>query len=96
MIPNLWLMHFLGVDSGSGRWYLFHSGFGANFGEYLIAFGLFGLIRRHNCEVHRCWRLGRHATAAGHMVCRKHHPDDRLTAQQVAEQNAAALKTGGP
>lgn len=78
-----WLLHFLGVDSGSGPAYLFWSGFGANFGEFAIAGGLFTLIRKHNCEVHRCWRLGRHVTAAGQHVCRRHHPDGHLTAEGV-------------
>jgi hypothetical protein len=78
-----WLPHILGLDNGAGGWYLFWSGFGANFGELAIAGGLLAIVRRHNCEVHRCWRLGRHKTGAGHMVCRRHHPDGHLTAEQV-------------
>ena len=32
--------------------------------------------RRHNCHVHRCWRLQWHAHPGhGHPVCKKHHPD---------------------
>ena len=78
-----WLWFHAGLSGGNSPWYLFPSGWGANFGELAIAAGLFGMIRKHNCEVHRCWRLGRHRTAAGHMVCRRHHPDDHLTVQQV-------------
>ena len=85
-----WLAHVLGMDNGSGGWYLFYSGFGANFGELAIVAALLAVIRKHNCEVHRCWRLGRHKTAAGHMACRKHHPDDRLTADAVAAAHQSA------
>jgi hypothetical protein len=51
--------------------------------------------RKHTCEVHGCWRLGKHGTAAGHNVCRKHHPDDHLTAETVKTQHEDALSTGG-
>ncbi len=90
-----WLVHILGLDNGSGRWYLFHSGAGANLGEYAIAVALAAMIRRHNCEVHRCWRLGRHATAAGHVVCRRHHPDGHLTAEAVAAANEEQTREKG-
>ncbi|MBA3843813.1 MAG: hypothetical protein H0X39_14575 [Actinobacteria bacterium] len=38
--------------------------------------------RRHNCHVHRCWRLQWHPHPDhGHPVCKKHHPDGhRVTA----------------
>jgi hypothetical protein len=86
-----WLAHIFGLDNLSGRWYGFWSGVGSDIGEIAIVGGLFAIVRRHNCEVRRCWRVGRHTTAAGHAVCRKHHPDDHLTAEQVSEQHAAAL-----
>jgi hypothetical protein len=32
--------------------------------------------RKHNCHVHRCWRLQWHQHPThGHPVCKKHHPD---------------------
>lgn len=76
-------MHVLGVDDLSGRWYGFWSGFGSDIGELAIVGALAGMVRQHNCEVHRCWRLGRHVTAAGQRVCRRHHPDGHLTAEGV-------------
>lgn len=79
----MWLAHVLGLDSGSGGWYLWWSGPGSDLGELAIAAALAGILRKHNCEVHGCWRLGRHRTPAGHMVCRRHHPDDHLIAQHV-------------
>jgi hypothetical protein len=34
--------------------------------------------RKHNCHVHRCWRLEWHPHPVhGHPVCKKHHPDSR-------------------
>jgi hypothetical protein len=77
----------LGIDDVSGPWYAFWSGFGSDLGELAIIGGLVGVYRRHNCEVHRCWRLGRHVTAAGHRVCRPHHPDGHLTAAHIREQH---------
>jgi hypothetical protein len=78
------LQHILGVDDAAGRWYLFWSGIGADVSELAIVGGLFSLYRKHACEVRGCWRLGRHRTAAAHFVCRRHHPEDHLTAEAVA------------
>lgn len=77
-----WLYVHLGIK-GSGPWYGFWSGFGSDLAELAIIGGLVTVYRRHNCEVHGCWRLGRHRTEAGHMVCRRHHPDGHLTAEAV-------------
>lgn len=33
------------------------------------------LVRRHNCHVHRCWRVSWHVGPDGHPVCKVHHPD---------------------
>lgn len=69
--------------------------YGASYGvlePYDWLSGVFGLsflgllyshLRKNNCEVHGCWRIGRHPTAAGHRVCRKHHPDGHLSAEGV-------------
>jgi hypothetical protein len=83
------LLHVLGVDDASGRWYLWWSGAGADLGLFAAPFVLW---RRHNCEVRRCPRLGRHVTAAGHRVCRRHHPDDHLTADVVAAAHEEASR----
>lgn len=85
-----WLLHVLGADDLSGRWYGWWSGAGSDLGELAIIGGLITVARRHNCEVHGCWRLGRHQTAANHHVCRVHHPDDHLTAGQVTASHEAA------
>jgi hypothetical protein len=80
-----WLLHVLGVDNVAGRWYAFWSGFGSDLGEAAIVGVVAGILRKHNCEVRGCWRLGRHLTSAGHHVCRRHHPDEQLTQQDVLD-----------
>ena len=67
-----WLVHVIGLDNGSGRWYLWWSGFGANFQEYALIGGIAILYRRHNCHEHGCWRVARH-TVDGTPWCNKHH-----------------------
>jgi hypothetical protein len=90
-----WLIHILGVDFtvpyGHWVWYNFWSGFESDATQIAIVGGLVAIVRKHNCEVHGCWRFGRHTTAAGHNVCRKHHPDDKLTADDVIAAHKAAL-----
>lgn len=84
-----WLYHLLGL-SGTGPVYAFLSGSGSDVGELAIIGGLITQARNANCEVHGCWRLGRHRTAAGHRVCRVHHPDDHLTAERVRAEHEEA------
>jgi hypothetical protein len=81
------LIHLLGLDDASGRWYLFYSGVGADLGIIGAAYGLY---RRHNCEIHHCPRLGRHVTAAGARLCRRHHPDGPLTVEQAHSAHVEA------
>lgn len=95
MIPLLhWIDHIIGADYGLPYghfgFYNVESGSGSDVGELAIVGGLIAMIRRHTCEVKGCWRLGRHKTAAGHAVCRHHHPDGHLTAERVAELHHAA------
>jgi hypothetical protein len=80
-----------GLVNPTGHAYMFWSAFGSDLGEVTIVGGLAALYRKHTCEVHRCWRLQRHATAAGHNVCRRHHPDGTLSAQDVVEAHRRAV-----
>lgn len=80
-----WLVHVLGIDDLTGHWYGFWSGVGSDVSEVAIIGGLAGMLRKHNCHVHRCWRLGRHPVAGtGYHVCRRHHPTGAPTAAEVA------------
>ena len=84
-----WFAHFFGFDAGQGNGahYLFWSGAGSDIAELAIIGGLWAMVRQRNCEVHRCWRLGRHAVeGTGLRVCRKHHPEGHLTAAGVRQR----------
>lgn len=75
------LLHILGVDDVSGRWYAFWSGFG---GDLALMATPFTLLRRHNCHVRRCLRIGRHPVAGTTwVVCRRHHPDPAVTREDI-------------
>lgn len=55
------------------------------------------LYRKHTCHVDRCWRLTWRHTAAGDIVCRKHHPVPPKTHEQViADHNDALAGVSGP
>jgi hypothetical protein len=67
---------FLGTTNGGGRWYLWWSGM---FGNLTIFAALIVFYRKHNCHIHRCPRVGRHAAVDAngleYVVCKHHHPD---------------------
>jgi hypothetical protein len=72
--------------SGSG--YQFWSGIGSDIGEVVIIGGLYGLLRKHNCHAKGCWRIGRHPVdGTNYIVCRRHHPDDKPTAEQIVREH---------
>lgn len=77
----MWLLHILGVDDVSGRPYAFWSGFA---GDLSILATPLVLWRRHNCHARWCPRIGRHPVAGTTWtVCRRHHPDDHPSAQDI-------------
>jgi len=67
-----WLLHVLGLDSGSGTAYLWWSGAGSDISEIALLGGLYGLARKHQCHQPRCWRIGRHVVD-GSPYCDHHH-----------------------
>jgi hypothetical protein len=77
--------------SGSGPYYAFWSGPGADIGELAIVSALVTMIRSRKCEIHGCWHLGRHTSAAGHMLCRNHHPEGPLTVESAHAAHRNAL-----
>lgn len=81
MLP-LGISHFLGFDGDS--WYSFWSGIGADLGQLAILGAAFGLYRKHNCHVHRCWRLGKAPIqGTSWVVCHRHHPEGKPTQAHV-------------
>ncbi len=74
------ILHWLGLDSGSGPAYLAWSGFGSDLGELTLVGGLLAVYRRHNCHTRWCWRVGHHDftdTTAGltYRLCARCHPE---------------------
>jgi hypothetical protein len=79
-----WLAHWLGLDDGSGRIYLFWSGPGSDLGELAIIGGLVSVARRHRCHVRGCWRIGRHPVdGTVFVVCARHHPQGAPSAADI-------------
>ena len=66
---------------------------GTAFVSWLILF-----LRKHNCHVHRCWRLAWHPHPVhGHPVCKPHHPHGRLvTATHLADSPPASSSGAVP
>jgi hypothetical protein len=87
-----WLAIHTGTDNESSGYYGFFSGFGSDISELVIIGGLYAFLRRHNCSVLHCWRLGRHVTAAGHYTCRKHSPEPAPTHAEVIAAHKAAKR----
>ena len=66
------LFHWLGLDDGAGRPYLFWSGIGSDLAYLGI---LWAVFRRLNCHEPRGPRLGRFPVEGTLLhACRRHHP----------------------
>jgi hypothetical protein len=86
------LGHVLGTDGD--EWYLFWSGIGADIGGLAFIGAAIGLYRKHRCHVHRCWRIGKQQVmGTSWIVCHRHHPEGRPTAQQIAQVHSRILET---
>ena len=65
-----------GTSNSSSRAYGFWSGFGSDLGELALIGGVWMGLRKLNCHVKGCWRIGHHSLeGTPYVVCRKHHPD---------------------
>lgn len=78
-----WLLVFFGVDNEAGRGYAFWSGIGSDIGEIALIGLLYQNVRKHNCHVKGCPRIGRHHIG-DYIVCRRHHPTDAPTPTDIA------------
>ena len=55
--------------------------------------GAYAIFRRHNCHAKRCWRVGRHKVpGTDYIVCRKHHPHESPSAEQILAEHDAAKR----
>lgn len=85
------LAHFFGLDSASGTAYLAWSGVLSDVTELAVVGALLGMLRKHNCSVHGCWRIGRHKVpGTDHTCCRRHTPSGAPTHQDVIRAHQAA------
>jgi hypothetical protein len=54
-------------------------------------------VRKHNCAVDHCWRVGRHKVpGTEHICCRRHAPGGAPTHEDVLEAHAAAKRARQP
>lgn len=75
----LWVLEVSGSLNSASKAYNFWSGLGSDIGELALAGAIAGLVRKHNCRQHRCWRFGHYvlkdeATGLEYLLCRRHHP----------------------
>jgi hypothetical protein len=55
--------------------------------------GGYAIARRHNCHVKGCWRIARSRVAGtDYIVCRRHHPHERPTAEKVLQAHEEAMR----
>ncbi len=55
--------------------------------------GAYAILRRHNCHVKGCWRIGRiPVRGTSYIVCRRHHPHQQPTAAHVLAAHEAAMQ----
>jgi hypothetical protein len=78
------LLHILGVDDVSGRWYAWWSGAGSDVSELAILGAVLGGYRKHNCHQPRCWRIGRHVVD-GTPWCNRHHQAARTDTESEGQ-----------
>lgn len=76
----LWGWHLLVHWTGSDYGFAYGQFQPYDFLSGVAGLSIFGLLianlRKHNCHVQRCLRIGRHPVeGTAHTVCRKHSPD---------------------
>ncbi len=84
-----WLWVHAGLSNGNSPWYLWPSGWGSIIIPPLLTAApiVWVLLRRHNCHVHGCWRVGRHPVeGTPFVVCRRHNPAGKVSAADVRER----------
>lgn len=85
------ILVWFGVTNASGTAYLAWSGILSDISEFAVFLAIMAWCRKHNCHVNRCWRFAIHPVkGTPHIVCRKHHPDNAPSAQQVLDESEAA------
>ncbi len=76
-----WLALHTGITHGGPDvYYNFWSGFGSDLGEATlisaVGLGVYTGVRKVNCHVKGCWRIGHHPLlGTPYILCRHHHPN---------------------
>ncbi len=82
-----WLFHALTFTWHNSSAYNFVSG---PLADITLFGGLYALYRHHNCHVKGCWRIARRAVdGTTYVVCHRHHPGEKPTAEQVHAEHLA-------
>jgi hypothetical protein len=85
----LWhfLVHWTGSDYGFPYGHFQPYDFLSGFASLSIIGLLIAQCRKHNCHVHRCWRIGRHLVeGTPYTVCRRHDPSGPVSAADVRQR----------
>lgn len=85
-----WLGYWTGVSNEAGKGYGWWSGIGSCL-TYLAIFVV--AYRKLNCGVTGCYRLGfHHVDGTTHITCKKHHPTNGVTAEQIHTAHRRHMK----
>jgi hypothetical protein len=80
----------------AARW-TWHDPDGYNFisgplADITLLGGAYAILRRHNCHVSGCLRVGRlQVPGTPYIVCHKHHPHEKPTAEEVLAAHSRAV-----
>lgn len=70
-----WVEVHTGTTNEPGPYYGFWSGFGSDIGEVVLIGAIYAGLRKVNCHVKGCFRIGHYEVkGTPYKVCRKHHP----------------------
>jgi hypothetical protein len=79
-IRHWFALHTGVIHGGPDPYYNFWSGFGSDLGEATlisaVLVGVYTGVRKANCHVKGCWRIGHHPIdGTPYVVCKHHHPE---------------------
>lgn len=81
-----WIIGVWPTPAGTSPWYQFWSGFFI----VVLSAATSTWLRKQNCHVRWCWRLGRFPVAEFY-VCHRHHPDPVIHHKRVTMEHIMKL-----
>jgi hypothetical protein len=88
------VLHLLGIDDANSPWYLLYSGIAGSASTLaaLVTFTV-AFLRKHNCHVQGCWRIGRHPVeGTAFVTCARHHPRERAPTEEEVDEAARRVQ----